>query len=136
MVQDELATAAIDTRWEAAPAVLAVMALQVLIGLVSRQEGWSLWGLPWWVWLVLVAPELILCVLLTWSRPRRRLMEGGRRRMASLALVASIGLGNAVALVALIGSIVSGAETSGGQLLFKGVTIWATNVIAFGLWFW
>ena len=30
----------------------------------------------------------------------------------------------------------NGNETSGGQLLLKGTTIWGTNVIAYGLWFW
>ena len=47
-----------------------------------------------------------------------------------------ISLDNGVALVALIGSLISGHENSGGQLLLKGTTIWGTNVIAFGLWFW
>src|SRR4029077_16993336 len=40
------------------------------------------------------------------------------------------------ALVTLIGSLLSGEERSGAELLLKGVTIWGTNVIAFGLWFW
>jgi hypothetical protein len=31
---------------------------------------------------------------------------------------------------------VSGQETSGAELLFKGLAIWATNVLVFGLWFW
>jgi hypothetical protein len=136
MNRDELSEVEVETRFEAALAVAGVMGLQVLLGLVSRAQGWSLWGLPWWVWLVLVGPELALLVLLTWSRPRRRLMETGRRRAVSLALVASVGLGNALALVTLLGSILSGEEQSGGQLLLKGIAIWTTNVVAFGLWFW
>ena len=136
MARDELSEVELETRLEAALAVVAVMGLQVLIGIVSSMQGWSLWGLPWWVWLVLVGPELVLLVLLTWSRPRRRLVETGRRRAVSLGLVACVGLGNAVALVALLGAILSGDEVSGGQLLFKGLAIWTTNVIAFGLWFW
>jgi hypothetical protein len=136
MTRDELSEVEVETRFEAALAVAGVMGLQVLLGLVSRAQGWSLWGLPWWVWLVLVGPELALLVLLTWSRPRRRLMETGRRRAVSLALVASVGLGNALALVTLLGSILSGEEQSGGQLLLKGIAIWTTNVVAFGLWFW
>src|SRR6266704_3679412 len=39
-------------------------------------------------------------------------------------------------LVVLLGSLISGHENSGGQLLLKGMTIWGTNVIAYGLWFW
>jgi uncharacterized membrane protein len=47
-----------------------------------------------------------------------------------------ISVDNAVALVALGGSLVSGNESSGAQLLLKGTTIWGTNVIAYALWFW
>ena len=36
----------------------------------------------------------------------------------------------------LIASLVQGNEKSGGQLLLKAVTVWGTNVIAFGLWYW
>ena len=113
MARNDLSEADHETRVEAALAVVAVMGLQVLIGIVSATQGWSLWGLPWWVWLVMVGPELVLLVLLTWSRPRRRLVETGRRRAVSLGLVACVGLGNAVALVALLGSILSGDEVSG-----------------------
>jgi predicted nucleic acid-binding protein len=136
MTRDELSEVEVETRFEAALAVAGVVVLQVLLGLVSRAQGWSLWELPWWVWLVLVGPEVALLILLTWSRPRRRLVETGRRRTVSLALVASVGLGNELALVTLLGSILSGQEQSGGQLLLKGIAIWTTNVVAFGLWFW
>ena len=136
MARNELSEVELETRFEAALAVAVVMGLQVLVGLVSRAAEWSLWELPWWVWLVLVGPELALFVVLTWSRPRRRLVVTGRRRAVSLGLVACIGLGNAVALVALLGSILTGGEKSGGQLLYKGLTIWTINVIVFGLWYW
>ena len=36
----------------------------------------------------------------------------------------------------MIASLVSGNETSGSHLLLKGGTVWLTNVILFGLWFW
>jgi hypothetical protein len=137
MANDELSEAELETRLEAALAVVAVVGLQVLIGVVSATQGWSLWGLPWWVWLILIGPELVLLgLLLTWARPRRGRVARDRRRALSLGLVACVGLGNAVALVALLGAILSGDEVDGGQLLFKGLAIWTTNVIAFGLWFW
>jgi len=136
VTRDEISEVEFETRWEAASAVLLVIGLQVLVGFVSREEGWSLWGLPWWVWLVLVGPESVLLALLTWSPPRRRLVEMGLRRTASLALVAAVGLGNGLALVTLIGSLVTGEETNGGELLLKAIAIWATNIVVFGLWFW
>jgi hypothetical protein len=133
---DPLREEAIESRWEAAPAVLAAITLQVLLALVSRGQHWRLWGFPWWVWLVSVAPEAALLVPLAWSLPRRRLAQAGLRREAALLLLGTVSLTNAFLVVALIASLVSGSERSGGQLLLKATTVWGTNVIAFGLWYW
>ena len=127
---------ALESRWEAAPAVVAVIGLQLALAVVSLQLHWKLWGLPWWVWILSVGPETILLVGLVWEPALRTLERIGHRRNVALVLLAIISLANAVALVALIGSLVSGHEKSGGQLLLKGTTIWGTNVIAYGLWFW
>lgn len=126
----------VESRWEAAPAVVVVMGLQLLLALVSREEGWKLWGLPWWVWLLSIGPELVLLVPLAFQRPRHQLEQLGRRRMTAVGLLGVVSAANALALVALIGSLLSGEEKSGPELLLKAVTIWGTNVIAFGLWFW
>jgi hypothetical protein len=135
--QDEvLAEEAIESRWEAAPAVVVVIGLQLALAMVSLERNWKLWGLPWWVWILSVGPEAVLLVALAWEPAARTLERIGHRRNADLILLAIISLENAVALVALIGSLISGHEQSGGQLLLKGTTIWGTNVIAYGLWFW
>ena len=126
----------VESRWEAAPAVAAVIALQLVLALVSLERHWKLWGLAWWLWLIAVGPEAVLLGLLAWGSARRMLEQIGHRRNAALILLGVISLDNAVALVALIGSLVSGQERSGAQLLLKGTTIWGTNVIAYGLWFW
>src|SRR5947209_129587 len=118
------------------PAVITVIGSQVVLASVSRVEHWTLLTLPWWVWLISVPPELALLIPLAWDRPRHRLEQLGLRRMVALALIGVISLTNALLLVALIGSLVKGKETSGAQLLLKAVTVWATNVIAFGLWYW
>jgi hypothetical protein len=125
-----------ESRWEAAPAVLVVIVLQLTLAMVSRQQDWELWHLPWWVWTLAIVPETILLVALAWGPALRALERIGHRRNVALILLAIISLANAVALVALLGSLISGQENSGGQLLLKGMTIWGTNVIAFGLWFW
>jgi hypothetical protein len=135
-IDQELHEAAVESRWEAGPAVLLAIALQATLAAASWHEGWTLWRLPWWCWLVLVVPEILLLAALAWSRPRRRLEQLGHRRTASLTLFAIVGAGNGVALFALIGSLLEGYETNGAELLLKGAAIWATNVIAFGLWFW
>jgi hypothetical protein len=47
-----------------------------------------------------------------------------------------ISLANALLLLAVLGSLIRGDEKSGAQLLLKALTVWGTNVITFGLWFW
>jgi hypothetical protein len=136
MARDALLEEQVESRWEAAPAVGLVIGLQVALGLVSRENDWTMWGLPWWIWLVAVVPEAVLMVPLAWSRPRRRLEQLGHRRTVALSLLGVISLANALLLAALIGSILQGDETSGGELLLKGAAVWTTNVIAFGLWYW
>jgi hypothetical protein len=126
----------IESRWEAAPAVAIIIGFQLVLAAVSRAQAWTLWGLPWWVWLVSVGPELALLIPLAWQRPRRRLEQLGHRRTVALALLAVISMTNALLLLALIGSLVKGEEKSGAQLLLKAITVWGTNVIAFGLWYW
>jgi hypothetical protein len=136
MPTDALREEELESRWEAAPAVALVIAMQLLLALVSRDQHWTLRIFPWWVWLIPVVPELLLFVPLAWQRPRRRLEQLGHRRTVAISLLAVVSLANAVLLLAVIASLVRGDEKSGAQLLLKAVTVWTTNVIAFGLWYW
>ena len=140
--EDEVSTstlheAEVESRWEAAPIILLVIVLQVAIALVSLQQGWSLWRLPWWSWLLLAIPEAILVVPLAAAWPGFSFdLMFGRRRTISLLLIGLIGIGNGLALVALLTALLTGRETNGAELLFKAAAIWTTNVIAFGLCYW
>jgi hypothetical protein len=125
-----------ESRWEAAPAVAVVIGLQILLATVSKAKGWQLWDFAWWVWLVPVGFELALLVPLTWERPRHRLEQLGLRRTVSVTLLAFISVANAFLLLAVIASLLRGDEKSGAQLLLKALTVWGTNVVAFGLWYW
>jgi hypothetical protein len=126
----------VESRWEAGPAVALIVLLQVALATVSRSQGWTLWRLPWWSWLILAFPELLLLISLSWSLPRHQLEQLGHRRTAALSLIALVSIGNGIALLALIASVLTGHERNGGELLFKGITTWSTNVIAFGLGYW
>jgi uncharacterized membrane protein len=134
--KEDLHEEEIESRYEATFGVALVIVLQVTLALVSLGGGWTLIGLPGWVWLIAVLPEAALLLLLAWSPPRHRLEQMGRRRTVALALVGVITAANVLALGALISSLLSGHEKSGGELLLKGATIWSTNVITFGLLFW
>ena len=136
MRRDALREEEVESRWEAAPAVALVIAMQLVLAFVSRNQDWTLWVFPWWVWLLPVVPELLLLLPLAWHRPRRRLEQLGHRRTVALGLLGVVSLANAVLLLAVIASLLRGDEKSGAQLLLKAITVWATNVIAFGLWFW
>ena len=136
MPRDGLRQEEVESRWEAAPAVAVVIALQLLLAFVSRSEQWKIWVFPGWFWLIPVVPEVLLLAALAWNRPRRRLEQLGRRRMAAISLLAVVSIANAILLLAVIASLVRGTEKSGSQLLLKAVTVWTTNVVAFGLWYW
>jgi hypothetical protein len=136
VVAAELREEEVESSWEAAPAILLIIASQLLLAIVSRTQDWTLWGLPWWVWLIPVGPELVLLVPLAWRRPRRRLEQLGHRRTVALALFGLISLANALLLLAVLASLIRGDEKSGAQLLLKALTVWGSNVITFGLWYW
>jgi hypothetical protein len=126
----------VESRWEATPAVAVLIVLQVLLALTARRHGWEIWHYSWWLWLMPVVPEAALLVTLGWSRPRHALEQMGIRRMVAIALLGLLSAANAFILLSLVASLVNGGVKSGGQLLFEAATVWATNVIAFGLWFW
>ncbi len=136
MTRDPLREEEIESRWEAAPAVAAVIAMQLLLTVVSRGQHWKLWIFPWWVWLLPAGPETLLLLPLAWHRPRRRLEQLGHRRTVALGLLAVVSLANALLMLSVIASLVRGNEKSGAQLLLKAITVWTTNTIAFGLWYW
>jgi hypothetical protein len=125
----------IETRWEAAPAVVVAIVLQVALAISSATQGWTTWKLSWWMWLLPVVPEALF-VISTLPFPHRALIERGIRREVGIVLLALSSAGNALLVFAVIASLVSGHETSGSHLLLKGAAVWLTNVILFGLWFW
>jgi hypothetical protein len=136
VARDALREEEVESRWEAAPAIVLVIGFQLLLAIVSRTQHWSLWDLPWWVWLIPILPEVALLASLAWHRSRRRLEQMGRRRTVALALLGLISLANALLLFAVIASLVRGDEKSGAQLLLKAMTVWGTNVLTYGLWYW
>ena len=136
MARDFLREEQVESEWEAVPTVGVVIGLQVALAMISRAQGWDTLSFHWWIWLLPVLPELVLVVLLTWHRPRRRLEEIGIRRTISITLLMLVSAANAFLVIAVIASLVRGEEKSGAQLLLKAATVWSTNVVAYGLWYW
>lgn len=124
-----------EVRREAASAVVIAVAVLTALALMSWKNDWVLVELPWWSWLVLALPALVLCVDL-WLGARRIGFAG--TRVAALVLLVIIVLGNLVGVVFLVGALVaiSSDDLSGGQLLFTAASIWTANIIVFGLCYW
>ena len=116
--------------------MVLVIAGQVVIAFVSRDRGWTVWHFSWWIWLVPVLPEALLLVPLAFDRPRHRLEQLGLRRMVALSLIGVVSAANAFLLLSVIAALLNGGVTDGAQLLLEAGTVWGTNVIAFGLWYW
>jgi hypothetical protein len=75
MVDAELQEEEVESSWEAAPAIAVVIVAQVVLAIVSLTQDWTLWGLPWWVWLIPAGPELVLLLPLALRRPSQRLEQ-------------------------------------------------------------
>jgi hypothetical protein len=129
------ADARAEARREAAPVAFGVLLVFVALAFVSREQGWELLGLPWWTWLLVGAPALLLTVDLVLALRGRGLV---RTRTAALVLLGLLAVGNFAALAILVAGLVtqSASHLSGGELLFTGFVIYTANLIVFGLTFW
>jgi uncharacterized membrane protein len=117
-----------ERRWPVTATVVAAIALQVLLpphltkplprALMPALEGALLLGLS-------IANPV-------------RIERGGRAvRAASIVLILLITIANAASAALLIHAILVGKPvTAATPLLASGAAIWATNVIAFALWYW
>ena len=112
------------------------MALLGGLASIDKAKGWGIIDLPWWAWLLLASPALLMMILLL-AVPLAELSPG-RVRNAGVALlgllVAADAFGVGVLLAALAGS--SAASLSAGDLLAHGAVVWLSNIITFGLLFW
>jgi uncharacterized membrane protein len=117
-----------EPRWPVTLAIMAALLLNLL--LPARFAGGELFRI------VLPLLEASLLIPLTLIHPHRHHEETPRVRLASLGLIAMISTANLVTLVLLVRFLLSGRSISGGQLLLGAMLIWATNVLAFALWYW
>jgi uncharacterized membrane protein len=124
-----------EGRREAAPAAFVALLIFVTLALVSRAQGWELLQLPWWIWLLVAIPVLLLTIDLTMSYRGAGLV---RSRQAALTLLGVLATGNLIALAVLVAGLVTTAasDLGGGELLLTAFAIWSANVIVFGLAFW
>jgi hypothetical protein len=118
-----------EKRWPVTLSVIVAIVLQLLL-----PGQLSLRPLPSYL---LPALEGALLVGLAIANPVRIERRSVFVRWVSLVLILVISVANAGSAVLLIREILTGrAGTQPGPLLASAAAIWATNVIAFGLWYW
>ena len=125
-----------EARTEAVVVLAVDVALLGGLAAVDKAKDWAILDLPWWVWLVLSAPALILIILLL-AVPRAELRPG-RVRDTGVALLGLLVVSDAAAVGVLLAALAgSSAESlSAGELLAHGAVVWLSNIITFGLLFW
>jgi len=114
-----------EPRWPASLAVVVCAALYV--ALPSRLSVGPKWLLP-----VLVALLLVPLSLTKHRHPN----ESSHVRRVSILLIAIINLANVTSMILLVHRLLDSNVTQGRSLIYSAVSVWATNVIVFALWFW
>jgi uncharacterized membrane protein len=115
-----------EPRWPVTLSVIAAIVLQFV--LPDQLELLPRYLLP--------ALETALLIALVAANPVRIERRSQAVRVASIVLIFLITLANALSAVLLVRLIVEGKASSAVPLLASGAAIWATNVIAFALWYW
>lgn len=117
-----------ERRWPVTLSVAAAIVLQLLLPTRYTQP------LPHWL---LPTLEVALLIGLTIANPVRIERRGPMVRAASIVLIALMTIANVASAILLIRAILEGKAGSDAAPLFAtGASIWATNVIAFALWYW
>lgn len=117
-----------ENRLPVAAAVLAAAVLQFLL-----PHRFTLVR-PHWLLPIL---ELVLLGTLTAINPVRLTRHSPTARYVSLLLVAVISIDNGASAVLLDGKLIGGtAGNQAGPLLASAASIYITNLIAFGIWYW
>jgi hypothetical protein len=116
-----------EHRWPSILAITAVIVVQLL--LPDRLILHPRWLLP--------GVEIALAVGLIVANPVRLRRDHPLLRFGSLGLVAAMTVANAGSAALLIDRLLGGtAGHDARSLIGNGAAIYATNIIAFGLWYW
>ncbi|HEV7187215.1 MAG TPA: hypothetical protein VGN28_04915 [Blastococcus sp.] len=116
-----------EHRWPSILAITAAIVVQVL--LPDRLILHPRWLLP--------GVEIVLAVGLIVANPVRLVRTHPFLRLGSLGLVAAMTVANAGSAALLVDRLLSGtAGHDARSLIVNGAAIYATNIVAFGLWYW
>lgn len=117
-----------EPRWHLVVVVVLAVALQLALparlGLRPK--------------LLLPGLEAVLLLALVLANPGRLESRHPLLRQGGLVLVALVSVANGTSAALLVRELLHahGSTASAGALLASGATVYTTNILAFGLWFW
>ncbi len=114
-----------EPRWPASVALLVCLGLN--LALPERLVVGPRWLLPILITLALVPLSL---------RRHRHPNESPSVRVLTLSLIALVSVANVLSLTLLVHDLLNTNVTAGRQLVYSAISIWLTNVLVFGVWFW
>lgn len=115
-----------EHRWPVSIVVLLVITLQYLLP--------SSLSLGYQSPICFVEAGLLFIIFLV--NPRRISEHLVSIRVLSVILIMVMSLSNTASAIKLIDSIISKGVTDARSLFLSGGSIWLTNVVVFGLWYW
>ena len=92
-----------EARTEAVSVLAVDAALLGALAAIDKAKGWDIIDLPWWAWLLIASPALLLMTLLI-AVPLAELRPG-RVRNASVALLGLLVAADAVAVGILLAAL-------------------------------
>ena len=114
-----------EPRWPASLALLACVGLYVV--LPNRLDIGPRW----------LIPSLIILALIPLSaRRHRRPDDSPLVRQLCLTLIAVVTVANVTSMVLLVRRLLDTSVSQGRALIYSAVSVWLTNVIIYGVWFW
>jgi hypothetical protein len=115
-----------EHRWPVSAVVLVVIGLQFDL---PKKFALS-------IQLPICLLEAVLLVALFISNPLRIDRHVFSTRLIGLILIGVMSLSNTASALKLIDAIIAKGVTDARLLLLTGGSIWMTNVVVFGLWYW
>jgi len=115
-----------ESRWPVTIVVLAAVVMQLRLPASVAVR-------PFWLLPVI---EIVIALGLVVANPRRIDTFQRRVRIGTIVLVGLMTLANAWSAIQLVRHLILGDAGTPTVLLGTGAAIWATNVIAFSLWYW
>lgn len=85
---------------------------------------------------IIAGLELVMLAILAYISPKDSQRRLNFRHTVATLLIVFISLANITSLVLVIHSLFGGNLVNGRSLILSGVTIYLTNIIVFGLWYW